>query len=132
MTAHVLDLELEALLRAPLGALEGEVLEEVSGTVILLRLVGAAGVDEHADAAGLARSGLAGDRQAVLERGDLRLRSIEQILREFVVGAQGGVALLQAVSGRNKLCHDGAVQLCDTRTHRYSLHAPRTSLQCGR
>lgn len=71
VATHVLDLELELLLGALLGALctivsapstqevsvasylEGKVLQEVRGAIGLIRLGAAAGVDPHADGRGL-------------------------------------------------------------------------------
>ena len=53
MAAHVLDLELELRLGALLGALEGQVLEEVCGTVGLVGLGARTGIDPDTDGAGL-------------------------------------------------------------------------------
>lgn len=47
--AEVLDLELECVLRAPAGALEGHVLQEVGGPVRLVGLGPRACVDPHTD-----------------------------------------------------------------------------------
>jgi len=53
VAAHVLDLELELRLGALLGALEGQVLEEVCGTVGLVGLGARTGIDPDTDGAGL-------------------------------------------------------------------------------
>jgi len=47
--AHVLNLELELRLRALLGALEGEMLEEVGGAIGLVCFGARAGIDPDAD-----------------------------------------------------------------------------------
>ena len=53
MAAHVLDLELELRLAALGGALEGQVLEEVCGTIGLVGLGARTGVNPDTDGAGL-------------------------------------------------------------------------------
>jgi hypothetical protein len=53
VAAHVLDLELELRLGALLGSLEGQVLEEVCGTVGLVGLGARAGIDPDTNSAGL-------------------------------------------------------------------------------
>jgi hypothetical protein len=53
VAAHVLDLELELRLAALGGALEGQVLEEVCGTIGLVGLGARTSVDPDTDGAGL-------------------------------------------------------------------------------
>jgi hypothetical protein len=53
VATHVLDLKLELRLGALLGALEGQVLEEVCGTIGLVGLGARTGIDPDTDGAGL-------------------------------------------------------------------------------
>ena len=73
MGTEVLDFELESLLRAAVRALEGKVLKEVSGSVVLLGLRARASVNPHPDRRRL-RMGLrlGCDRQAIREGGHFR------------------------------------------------------------
>lgn len=74
VATHVLNLELELLLRPVGGALEGKVLEEVSSAVVLVRLGPGTGVDPHADSRGLGPwRVISSDCQAILEGGRLGL-----------------------------------------------------------
>lgn len=117
VTAHVLDLELELLLGALLGALytivsapsiqeareasylEGKVLQEVRGAIGLVRLRAAAGVDPHADGRGLSPGRvLCGDLisiESALARRTVR----DGAYREAV--AEGGGLRLRAVAERS-------------------------------
>lgn len=70
VAAHVLNVELELVLGSLVGALEGQMLEKVSGSVVVGVFVSRAGVDPHSDGGGLnQRVGLGGNGQAVLEVG---------------------------------------------------------------
>lgn len=71
MSANVLHLKLEALLRAPLGTLERQMLQKMRDAVVVLLLVGSTSVNKHTHAACLRGRLLSGDREAVLELGDL-------------------------------------------------------------
>lgn len=70
VAAHVLNVELELVLGSLVGALEGQMLEEMGGSVVVGVLVSRAGVDPHAHGGGLhQRVGLGGNGQSVLEVG---------------------------------------------------------------
>jgi hypothetical protein len=58
MATHVLNLELELRLAALRGALEGQVLEEVCGSIGLVGLGARAGIDPDTDGAGLGVGGV--------------------------------------------------------------------------
>jgi hypothetical protein len=60
VTSHVLNFEFQLVLRALLGALEGEMLEEVGGTVGLVGFGAGAGIDPDADGRGLGEGGVLG------------------------------------------------------------------------
>ena len=81
--AEVLHLELERMLRAAAGALEGHVLEEVRGAARRVRLRARAGVDPHAHGRRLRmRVRLRRDREAVREGGDFRERAGRDCCRQ--------------------------------------------------
>ena len=88
MTTHVLNLDLEGLLGALVGALEGHVLEEVSGTVVRGGLVAGTGIDPNADGGGFGSGDRLGrDAKAGIESGHIRGGSAEDVVRE---GGGGG------------------------------------------
>ena len=88
MTPHVLNLDLESLLGALVGALEGHVLEEVGGTVVSGGLVAGSGIDPNADGGGFGtRDGFGRDAEAGIQGGHVRGRGAEDVVRE---GGGGG------------------------------------------
>mmetsp|Transcript_18551 Transcript_18551/g.58118 ORF Transcript_18551/g.58118 Transcript_18551/m.58118 type:complete len:521 (-) Transcript_18551:9-1571(-) len=72
VSPHVLDLLLQGDTVPPLRALEGHVLQEVGGAVVLLRLEAAPRIDPHAHSQGLVGGLLGGHAQAVGEGRNLR------------------------------------------------------------
>lgn len=99
MAAHVLDLELELLLRALGRALEGHVLQKVGRAVVLRGLVARAGADPHADRGGLAVRTLRRHAQAVGERGDLGGRRVEHVRRVVEARGRGGLRAREQALG---------------------------------
>jgi hypothetical protein len=109
VAAHVLDLQLELGLGALLGALEGQVLEEVCGTIGLVGLGARAGIDPDTDGAGLGvgrvlsrdleGGGSVGVARIMSSRaiGKHRLRTVKPLLRVvlWVVVLWTGVARLR-------------------------------------
>ncbi len=73
-SAEVLDLGLELVARALVGALEHHVLEEVSNTVVLLSLETATGIDEDTDGGSITIHSLGGNTDTVLQSRNTGLR----------------------------------------------------------
>jgi hypothetical protein len=71
VAAHVLNFKLQLRLGALLSALEGQVLEEVCGTVGLVGLGARAGINPDTDSAGLGVGGVLGrDLEVILSASD--------------------------------------------------------------
>mmetsp|Transcript_14457 Transcript_14457/g.34858 ORF Transcript_14457/g.34858 Transcript_14457/m.34858 type:complete len:230 (+) Transcript_14457:714-1403(+) len=91
MPAHVLDLDLQRVLRPYGRALEGHVLEEVRGAVVVSGLVAGAGVDPHAYRGGVgAENCFGGDAESGWEFGDFGGGSGEEVGGEVRIGCGGG------------------------------------------
>lgn len=117
MTTHVLDLELQLLLSALLGALykvgsapcmrrlhkasylEGKMLQEVRSAIGLVRLRAAAGVNPHANGRGLSPGRVFGGDLASIESAGARGMQRDGAYRETV--GEGGGLRLRAVTERS-------------------------------
>jgi hypothetical protein len=76
VAADILDLNLQLLLRSVLGSLEGHVLQEVGGAVVLLSFISAASINPHTNGGGFAMGGFRCDANTVVQQSELSDRAI--------------------------------------------------------